>query len=174
MRVPGTAVLVVPALPILPGCIGAGVGGPAAGVVFPVVVSWGSGCVMVACPAVAPGIIRLAFPSIRQDVVCSNEHAIALEAHVKRQLGYGRGDVAAVGVVELDEGVETVFGICIALAALEDLVRGGCFMGRLGLGPRQQVGIVVLGVATPLVLVLVVVVLMSWSSDVRAGECMTA
>ena len=84
--------------------------------------------------------------------------------------------MAAVRVVELDEDVEAMFGICIALAALEDLVRRGCFMGPLGFGPRQQVGIEVLGVCAPLlvvdgVVVIMVVVLVSW---LRVDKCMTA
>ena len=129
---------------------------------------------VVACPAMAPGIIRLAFLSIRQDIVGCHEHAVALEAHVERQLGDGRGEMAAVGVVQLDEGVEAVLGVCIALAALEDLVRRGWFMRVFGLGPRQQVGVMVLGIAAPLLVLswLYVPVVLVLGS--RSRECMTA
>ena len=76
---------------------------------------------------------------------------------MKGQLSYSCRGMAAVGVVELDEGIEAVLGVCIALSALEDLVRRGCPVRGFGLWPFQQLCIIavrgrilVLGVGSPL------------------------
>jgi DUF1009 family protein len=73
---------------------------------------------VVAGPAVAPGIIRLAFLDIGQNVMCCNQHAVALEPHMEGQLGYRRRRMAPVGMVQLDERIEAVLCIGIASRAL--------------------------------------------------------
>jgi hypothetical protein len=97
---------------------------------------------VVACPAMAPGIIRFAFLDIGQDVVCCDQHSIALKPHVEGQLSYGGRGMAAIGVVEFDEGIEAVLGVCIALSALEDLVGRRCSVRGFGLWPFQQLCII--------------------------------
>lgn len=88
---------------------------------------------------------------------------------MKGQLSYSGRGMAAVGVVELDEGIEAVLGVCIALSAFENLVGRGCFVWFLGVWPFQQLYVVgvrghmlMLGVAAPL------------SCGLKTWECMTA
>jgi len=70
VRVLGTAaVLVVPALPVLPGRIGTRIRIPAMWIIVPVVMTGAHGHLVVTGPAVAPGIIRFAFLDIGEDVV---------------------------------------------------------------------------------------------------------
>lgn len=73
------------------------------------------------------------------------------------QLGDGSLGMAAVGVVELDEGIEAVLGVGIALAAPEDLVGRGRLVRLYGVWPPEQLCVVavggrvlVLGVGAPL------------------------
>jgi hypothetical protein len=77
--------------------------------------------------------------------------------------------MTAIGVVEFDEGIEAVLGVCITLSALEDLVGRGCFVRLYSFWPLEQLsivavrgGILMLGVGAPL------------SFGLRTCECMTA
>lgn len=50
-----------------------------------------------------------------------------------------RSRVTAVGMVELDEGVEALLGVCLVLAASQNLVWRGTFVRLDGFRPPQQV-----------------------------------
>jgi len=76
---------------------------------------------------------------------------------VEGQLGDGRLGMAAVGVVELDEGIEAVLGVGVALPAPQDLVGRGCLVRLHGVWPPEQLCVIavggrvlVLGVGAPL------------------------
>jgi hypothetical protein len=162
-------VLVMPTLPVLPCRIAAGIGRPAARIIVPVIMARCGRRVVVARPAVAPGIVRFAFLDIRQDVVGCNQHSIALEAHMEGQLRYRGGDMTAVRVVQFDEGIETVLGVCVASPAPKYLIRSRRLVRLLGFRPPQQLDII--AVRGRIVVLRVVAAL---SCDLRVCECMTA
>jgi hypothetical protein len=85
------------------------------------------------------------------------------------QLSYGGRSMAAVRVVELDQGIEAVLGVGIALAAVEDLVGRGCLVRLFGFWPFQQLSVIAVGGC-----ILVVGVGSPLSCELRAWECMTA
>lgn len=93
----------------------------------------------------APCIVCLALLGIGQDVVGRNQQAISLEAHMEGQAGDCRGRMAAVGVVELYEGIEAVLAVGVAAAAPEDLVGSRRRVRRDGLGPAQHVCVAAMG-----------------------------
>ena len=127
-------ILMAPLLPVFPRSVGAGVGGPASTVVVPVVGCRRGGGAVVARPAMAPGVVCLALLDVGEDVMGSDQHAVALQADVQRQIGYGRRGMAPVGVVQLDEGIEALLGIRLAPGAFQNLIRRGCD----NLRPPQQ------------------------------------
>ena len=71
----------------------------------------------------------------------SDEQAVALQAHLGRQMGSGRGGIGAIWVVQLDEGVEAVFRVGLAAFAVEYLVRRRNAVGRHNVGPGQIGGV---------------------------------
>ena len=143
-------ILPVPPLPVLPRRIRARIAGPPLPVVLPVVCMARRGrrarCVVVACPSGAPGIVGFPLLGVGEDVVRGDEHAVALETHGERE-GVGAGAwVAAVGVVEFDEGVVAGLLVRIALLAVQDLIGGGSRMRAYRLRPAEQVCFILAGV----------------------------
>jgi hypothetical protein len=98
---------------------------------------WVGGGLVVPRPAQAPGVVCLAPRIVGEDGVGSHEQAVALQAHGVWQVGCWRRGIGAVGVVQLDEGVEAVFRVGLAAFAAEDLVRRRSAVGRHGVGPAQ-------------------------------------
>ena len=142
VRVSAAAVLAVPALPILPCGVVAGVASPSTVIIIPVAVVICRRGVVVACPAVAPCIICFAFLDIRQDIVRGYQHSIALQTHMERQTGHGGCGVASVGVVQLHECIEAVLGVGSTLGALQDLIWRRRLVRLDGFRPVQGVQII--------------------------------
>ncbi len=137
------AVVVVPPLPIFPGCVLSGVGGPALPVEVPVVWIILGGCAVMPCPSGAPRIVGFALVRVGEDVVCCDEHAVPLQAGLEGDVEHGGSRMAAVWVVEFDEGVVAGFLVGVAFFAVQDLVWGGCCVGVDGWGPCEEVGIAI-------------------------------
>ena len=139
----GAVLPTIPALPIFPVGIVDGVVArrPLPLLWRPVVGRRLRGGLVVAFPAVAPRIVRFPLCIVGEDGVGGDEQAVALQADGVRNVGY-RG-VAAVWVVQLDEGVEAVFRIGITAAAVQDLVGRRRLVGMDRVRPGQ-VGVVVM------------------------------
>ena len=130
-------VIVTPALPVLPGGIAARIRGPTAAVKVPFRGGGRRGRAVMASPAVAPGVVCLALLHIRENIVGSDQHAVALQTDVQRQMCNRRG-LASVGVVQLHEGIKALLRIQFALATFQNLIRRRGPVRLDGLRPLQQ------------------------------------
>lgn len=122
-------------------------------------------------PSHAPRVICPALISVREEVVGSNKQAISLQADLEGQMGDCRGGMAAIGVVQLDERIEAIFGVDVAFCTPQDLIRRRNRLRLDSFRPAQEVGIMAVRVRGQLGVLSVAAGL---PCDVDRRECMTA